>query len=647
MVKSSGCRLSSFARRAVFIAALAVLAAPAWAGVNRWTPFGPGGGDVRSLALDPSAPDTLYAAVGLAGLYKSTDGGSTWAWSGAGLGGWNFQVVVVDPANPDTLYVASGETDSTAEVVFRSTDGGAHWTQVLEIDAEPLGIRGLAVADGVVYAQTFTRVFRSLDAGATWTQVFANGLLEDLDIDPQAPQTAYLATSSGLLKTTDAGASWQSTPSPAPVYSVAVAPSRPSTVYLATAQDLYRSDDAGATWTKGGTRSERIEELAVDPQDPLTVYSFGSTLLVSGDGGESWLRSERGLPHPGGAVTIFTLAIRPDRPNSVYAGLFHSGVYVTQTPQRWRPAQQNGLAARRFEWIKAHPRVSSTLYALDAEGLWRSLDRGATWAPFARAVLPVGVNDLTFDARRPGRLYAATDEGIFLSADSGASWAPLGRRIGARHLVLVNDQTLVVAGTSPGLFRSTDGGRNWDEVLDDSVPPPDNDFYAGRYVLWLQSDPAAPRTIYARAADYIVHHGSGSSYFVRSTDGGATWKALRYFPVVETVPGQPRTLYAADGTHVFRSRNAGDTWERLGALANATDLEVDPNRPGTIYAGTGGNGVYRSTDGGVTWAPINAGLARFGRRRIVDVEVNPGVPGLVYAAPLEGGLFQARFTDAN
>lgn len=650
MVTSSGCGLSALARCAVFAAALAVLAAPARAGLNRWTPFGPGGGEVRSLALDPSDPDTLYAAAGLAGLYKSTDGGSNWAWSGGGLGGWNFRVVAVDPADPDTLYVASGDTDSTAEAVFRSTDGGAHWTQILEIDPEPLGIRKMAVADGVIYVQTFTRVFRSLDAGATWTQVFAGGRLDDIDVDPQSPQTAYLATSSGLLKTTDAGASWQATPTPAEVLSVAVAPSRPSRVYLATSLDLHRSDDAGATWTEGATRPNRIGTLAVDPNDPLTVYSFGATMLVSRDGGQTWRQFERGLPHGGGSVTIFDLAIRPDRPHSLYAGLFRSGVYVTGDARRWRPTPQNGLAARRFSWIKAHPRVPTTLYALGADGLWRSLDRGATWAPFARGVFPLGVNDLVFDARRPGRLQAATSVGVFLSTDGGASWAPLhSPGIAVRNLLTVDDRTLL-AGTNSGLFRSTDGGRNWDEVLDAFIPPPDDDHYAGRAILWLRNDPAAPGTVYGLARDVIIHSGGGSEYFIRSTDGGATWQALRYFRVVEIVPGQPRMLFAADGTYAFRSRNAGTTWERLGALPNATDLEVDPNRPGTIYAGTGGTGVYRSTDGGVTWAPVNAGLARFGRRRIVDLEVGvgvAGVPGLVYAVPLEGGLFQARFTGAN
>jgi hypothetical protein len=161
----------------------------------------------------------------------------------------------------------------------------------------------------------------------------------------------------------------------------------------------------------------------------------------------------------------------------------------------------------------------------------------------------------------------------------------------------------------------------------------------------MKSDPADPRVVYARAADYYAHHqGPGLSYFLRSTDGGATWRALpTLFDVVEIEPGQPRTLYAAGLDRVFKSVNGGLTWKALGGLPAATDLEVDPHSANTIYAGTAADGVYRSTDGGLTWAPINAGLARLGRRHIVDLEVNPGIRGLVYAAPLEGGLFQGLF----
>jgi photosystem II stability/assembly factor-like uncharacterized protein len=646
MVKPS-CRFSSFLRWTLCAAILTAAGpAPVSAGVNRWTPFGPGGGDVRSLALDPSDADIVYAAAGQAGIYKSTDAGATWSWLGNGLAGWRFQEVAVDPAD-GTVYIASGEADSTAEVVFRSTDGGARWTQVLQIEQESLGILNLAVAEGVVYVQTFTRVFRSLDRGATWTQVFAQGLLSDIELDPSAPQTAWLASQSGLLKTTDAGATWQLVPTPADVRSVAVAPSNPSTVYLATGRDFYRSADAGATWTQGAT-PDRIGELAVDPGDPLTVYSYGPALMVSRDGGQTWRRLERGLPLLAGQIAhVFSLAIRPDRPGSLYAGLHRAGVYKAEEGRAWRSPGQVGLAGRRFDWIQAHPRVPSTLYALEAQQLWRSLDRGATWQPFARNVFSSGVHGLGFDPRRPNRMAAATNQGVFLSTDRGATWSPLdGPRIGARNVVIVDDRTLL-AGTSSGLYRSADAGRSWDEVFDASIPPPDDDHYAGRTILWLRHDPAAPGTVYALARDFIVHSGGGSAYFVRSTNGGAIWRALRYFPVMEIVPGQPRSLYAADGTHAWRSRDAGATWQRLGALPNATDLEVDPSAPHTIYAGTAANGVYRSTDGGATWAPANAGLARFGRRRIADVEVNPGVPGLVYAVPQEGGLFQARFTDAQ
>jgi hypothetical protein len=74
-----------------------------------------------------------------------------------------------------------------------------------------------------------------------------------------------------------------------------------------------------------------------------------------------------------------------------------------------------------------------------------------------------------------------------------------------------------------------------------------------------------------------------------------------------------------------------------------SEVEVDPFDPRTIYLGTNGQGVLVSRDGGATWQPANAGLARQGRQEIHDFSFNPGVPGLVYALPLEGGLYKAEF----
>ncbi|HEX2641666.1 MAG TPA: hypothetical protein VHU81_01645 [Thermoanaerobaculia bacterium] len=594
--------------RQILVLALAALALslPAAAAVNRWTPLGPGGGEVRSLALDPDDPVTLLAAMGRAGLYVSPNGGESWVWSGTGMAGLSVGVVASDPDTPDTFYAAAGN-DSTPDVVFRSVNGGASWQPVLEIEPAAGGVRAFAAAGGTVYAMAGQELYTSQDSGTTWHLVFAGGDLIDLAVDPQNPEKAYLATPIGLYRTTNAGAVW--TPAAAgpqivDLRSVAVAPSRPATLYAITGTTLYRSDDGGATWTAGTKLIAYAYDLAVDPRDPGTVYLYGYDVTVSRDGGATLQKIETGLPHGEFAATlpVWALVIRPDRPGTLYAGTYREGVYLSTTGgRRWRPAANAGLDARRFDWIQTNPAVPAQLDALSNGQLFRSLDRGATWS----------------------RLNA------------GAS---------TRNEVRVDARTLL-RGTAGGLVRSTDDGRTWTEVLDSSIPPPEDDFYAGRSVRWIKNDPADPRIVYARADDYFVHHhGPGIAYFVRSLDGGATWRALpAVFDVVEIEPGHPRTLYAAGPDHIYKSVNGGLTWKTLGALTHGTDLEVDPRAPSTIYAGTQANGVWRSPDGGVTWAPANAGLARLGRRHIVDLEISPGIRGLVYATPLEGGLFQSLF----
>jgi photosystem II stability/assembly factor-like uncharacterized protein len=654
------------------LAALAlVLPASAFAAENRWTPLGRDGGEVplgwdggevQSLALDPADPDTLLAATGAAGLYKSTDGGDSWAWSGTGMAGWIARRVVSDFSRPGTFYTAAAPYDSifpagsATRLVFRSTDGGVRWERVFEVDPSAEGpIRNLAAAGGRVYVLTARRLSVSADTGATWSQAYTSAAddLTALAVDLRNPGTAYLSTvHAGLFKSVDGGITWTGLHPPVGDFrAVAVAPSRSATLYLLTGQALYHSDDAGITWSAGTPLPGFAGELAVDPVRASIVYAFGFDLAVSRDGGATLRLAENGLP-PGQytrKLPVRGLAIRPDRPGTVYAGTDAEGVYrSTDGGRLWRPAANAGLAARVFLWVRVNPRIPSQIYAQTAAGqLFRSVDGGVTWARFGAEIRPFGrLRGVAFDLRNPHILYAAGDPGVFRSLDEGATWSSLGFDRGAIDVLAIDGHTLL-AGTEGGLFRTTDAGRTWDEVLDDSIPPPDNEFYAGRIILWMKSDPADPRTIYARAEDHIAHAGSGDSYLVRSTDGGATWLPLRFFDVMEIEPGHPRTLYAADADHVFRSLDGGDTWQPLGALPKATDLEVDPHSSNTIYAGTAANGVYRSTDGGATWAPINAGLARLGRRYIVDLEVNPAAAGLVYAAPFEGGLFQARFSDAK
>src|SRR5438045_4091659 len=167
---------------AVSIVVFAILGTHAgWAGDNVWTSLGPDGGSISALVIDPQNTRTVYAATG-SGVFKTTDGGASWSQASAGLPGPFVVTLVIDPQNTSTLY-AWGSLDGVS--VYKSTDGGTSWIPAGS------GLPGYGV-----------------------------DLLElpGLVIDPQDSQTLY-ATAGKVYKTTDGGESWTQANSGLPSYS--------------------------------------------------------------------------------------------------------------------------------------------------------------------------------------------------------------------------------------------------------------------------------------------------------------------------------------------------------------------------------------------------------------------------------------------
>ena len=331
---------------------------------DAWRPLGPDGGYVYNLAIDPQTPATLYAAVyrnssgdGY-GVFKSTDGGSSWNAINAGLPQPHpISTLAVDPLTPTTLY--AGWNYSWSGGVFRSTDGGGSWSATGGFGGNQ-NVRALAIdprAPTTVYAGTsgeppFGGVFGSLDSGGHWTAM-RNGLphhaIGSLAIDPQNTATVYAGTyGGGLYKSTDGGSSWSAATSLGwlQVYALAVDPNVPTTVYAGTrtngegypAGGVYKTTDGGATWTisNSGLRSSGpnvpfVMALALDPQAPATLYAGLSTggVFKSTDGGASWAAMNQGLTN----LSITTLAVGSQIPTTLYAGTYGGGVFaMTVTP---------------------------------------------------------------------------------------------------------------------------------------------------------------------------------------------------------------------------------------------------------------------------------------------------------------------------
>jgi photosystem II stability/assembly factor-like uncharacterized protein len=308
---------------------------------DRWEPIGPTGeaGNITALAIDPNSPATIYAGTSV-GIYKTTDGGSTWAAASSGLSGLNIHGVALS---------SSGLFALTARALFRSTDGAATWRSVLTTNAS---FRAFAVFSSTVYASTARCVlvgfdcswtdgalYRSINGGATWSVAGLSGdVVTAIAIDPISASTVFAgvegAVNRGVYKSTDGGVSFASSSSGLKgsyVFEIRVSKILPSTVYAKLETGVRRSTDGGASWASAndGLPYGSIA-LALDPTSSTTLYAGtdNAGVFKTTDGGDHWSVVGTGLTDP----HVTSVAVDPASPSAVYAGTFSDGVFkITQS----------------------------------------------------------------------------------------------------------------------------------------------------------------------------------------------------------------------------------------------------------------------------------------------------------------------------
>jgi photosystem II stability/assembly factor-like uncharacterized protein len=619
---------------------------------------------VDNIIVDPRNPRVLYVGAHKhnepGGFFKSTDGGKTWR-EHPQLRNEAIHSLAQSEIDPDVLIAG------TFNGIFRSGDAGQSWKELPTHGVEGLEhVESLAIdprSADIIYAGTFHLPYKTTDGGQTWRSI-ANGIIDDsdifaIDIDPHDPNHIIASACSGIYETKTAGESWrkvQGIPSQSRrTRAILQHPSVPGLVFAGTTEGFWRSDKGGDpdSWMVTTSRQLEINSIAVHPSRPDVVYigtnNYG--VMVSTDAGKTF------TPTNGGYSGRFANAIVPDRevPNRIYASTINTATgggffFVSEdNGESWRPSMRN-MPPRVITYaILQDARDGELLYLGTNLGVYRSLDRGASWAPvWAPTSKPAPPRKKTTSkgqkrtvpttARRqtprplPVELVMQVQQAL---NNIGYHLAELDGKVGPETTAALKrfqmDRHLLLSGTPDnitlaalGISKAGDAksGEQPSVILADAV-----------YTLVHAIDPATQRPIYLAGTNAGLY---------RSFDPGKGWQKLPYgegldprTTTVSTSLENPETIWVGTATSgVLVSRDAGKSWRQVDLPLDAAINVVvqDPRRRDRIFVGTK-RAFYMSTDGGATWNRRGGNLP-FGD--FTSILINPRNTDEVFA----GNAFQ-------
>jgi len=567
------------------------------------------GCEITCLAFSPADPTRFFAGTRRQGLFRSTNGGGSFAaWNGdlpAGTPDRRVTALALDPSDRDRLYLALA-----GRGVYRSTNGGLHWVlKVLGLGATD--VRDLAVDrrdTKRVWAATARGVFRSVNRGDAWS-----GLTVALDLTsvfphPSVPGLALTAGPDGVWRSVDDGHQWtrfenglRTSPQPGLGSGRLVThdPSNPDDLYLAGTEGVWRARGGQNRWDEinthlGVPRNRVVGSIVVIGQGILVGPALqagvaGEGLFTSTSGGVSWSRAGAGID----AVTVRAVAVSSASADVVYVG----------TPGR----------------------------------VWWSADRGNTWFDASGDLTgrARSIRDLWVDPRDDRRVLAATDVGVFETRDRGGLWVP-ATGIGAANALAVHADNgiygLVMAVGKAGVFRSRDGGAVFSLVA------------SGPDLVGLTDvavDPVEPAFVYAVRADrgVLVSRNQGAGF---KPAGQGLPPDLGYVDVQLNANDSAQLLVSSRAGGVFRSTDSGVTWlpssrglpvPAAGRLC--ADLRVDASHRARVVVAVPGEGLYQSRDGGMRWGLIRS----LGLREVFVLALAPRGSDRIYAGLADGLLY--------
>ncbi len=627
-----------------------------------WTSMGPnsaGGGYSGIGRLNCVVEETnsgdLYAGAASGGLWKSTNGGSSWSvlTDNNAVLGVSSIVVVYNPGGDDIIYIGTGDRD-----------GGSMWS----------------LSGGQSNDNNSVGVLKSTDGGITWLPTgltYSTSQKETINrlvLDHSDDNTIYAATSSGIYKTTDAGVNWSLLASGPNLIDLEMHPTNSSILYMSTidywnAPVIYKSTDGGSNWSAVATFADtdyRVE-LAVTPADANRVYA----IVAKQDGALSSIQ------------------------RSTNTGNSFSQVFSGSTTNMlgWYCLGTDAGGQGGYDLcIAADPSNANTVF-VGGVNTWKSTNGGSSWSnsnmwttsgtynSCGNPVAHADKHDLVYFG---STLYECNDGGLYKTTNSGSSWSHISNGMAISQLyrlsVAQTTSTQVMTGLQDngskllwsGTWYDVTGGDGMECLIDfQDINDQYSTYPRGRITRttnhWSGSSNITP----SAAGDghwvtpFVIDPNNHTTLFAgysevwKTTNQGNSWTEISslsgsdYIRSLAVAPSNSNYIYAAYRTELHRTNNGSSWTEITGSLpvgsSYITYVSVKYDDPNTAWVSMGeynAHGVYETTDGGTNWTNISAGLPNIPVMCVIqnhqnssETELYAGTDLGVYCKVGSGGWF--------
>ncbi|MBL7888863.1 MAG: PKD domain-containing protein [Bacteroidia bacterium] len=613
-------------------------------------PAGGGAGRVNFVRFDPSNTNTIYVGAPDGGCWKSTTGGTAWSTTTDNLPLIGCSDLAIDPTNTQVLYLAMGDADASDTYsigVYKSTNGGATWA-VTGLNWAVTNGRVISrllinpLKPSTIYAASSNGIYRTYNSGTTWTQITGtNGLnMKDIEYKPGDTTVVYACSTTRFYKSTNGGTSFTNITAGLPAntavvrLSIAVTPANAAYVYLLASntaygfQGLYRSTDSGTNFTTRATTPNLLGwnsnggdaggqgwydlALAVAPTNADHVLVGGVNVWRSTNGGTNWTINAHwtGSGAPYVHADIHALEYIPGSATTYYAGCDGGLFRTTNSGTAWSDLS-NGLQisqAYRIGLSSTNQNLLLTGWQDNGTNRWTG---GTTWTqPLGgdgmEAIIDHSNANIQYGELYYGEINRTTTGGNLTTTivqSGGTGVNADGEWVTPYIMNPLRAATLLVGKAQ--VYKSVNRGGTWAQV--GTISGGTGSLVAMAYA------PTDSNYIYVAKMDKFYASTNGTSFTDRTTGLPVTSAAITYIAVASNNPQHVWVTFSgySAANKVWYSANAGATWTNYttglpNIPANCIVYQNNSTND-ALYVGTDVGVYYRDNTAG-SWTAYNTGL---------------------------------------